>query len=125
MWGWGGDIATPDYNFDVHEVRQLVGRLPSGATRGSQALANAALAEPNFKKRVALLHQAERIELEASPYIIYSFTPSLSVTRNGHLDRLAAVARRRRPAVRLELAPAPAAAARAEGEQQLRRARSG
>jgi peptide/nickel transport system substrate-binding protein len=80
MWGWGGDIATPDYNFDVMKCTNWSADA-QWCNEKFTRLANEALAEPNFKKRVALLHEAERIELEASPYIVYSFTPSLSVTR--------------------------------------------
>ena len=80
MWGWGGDIATPDYNFDVMKCDNYSADAQWCNQRFTD-LASKALAEPNFKKRVAMLHEAERLELEASPYIVYSFTPSLSVTR--------------------------------------------
>ncbi len=80
MWGWGGDIATPDYNFDVMKCDNWSADAQWCNQRFTD-LASRALAEPNFKKRVAMLQEAERLELEASPYIVYSFTPSLSVTR--------------------------------------------
>ena len=51
-------------------VRPEVHRAHEGGAHGARS-----------KKRVDLLHQAERIELAASPYIIYDFGPYMSVTR--------------------------------------------
>ncbi|HEY7257956.1 MAG TPA: ABC transporter substrate-binding protein [Gaiellales bacterium] len=80
IWGWFGDLATPDYDFEV----LACGNPSSDSFWCDQRytdLTKQALSEPDQKKRVNLLHQAERIELAASPYIIYDFGPYLSVTR--------------------------------------------
>ncbi|HEU0192813.1 MAG TPA: hypothetical protein VFQ71_01360, partial [Gaiellales bacterium] len=80
MWGWGGDVSTPDYDFEV----LACGDASSDSfwcNRRYTALTKAALTEPDFQKRVDLLHKAEAMELRASPYIITQFTPYLSVTR--------------------------------------------
>jgi hypothetical protein len=44
-------------------------------------LTKKALTQPDFQKRVDLLHQAERIALTESRYVVTQFTPYLSVTR--------------------------------------------
>jgi peptide/nickel transport system substrate-binding protein len=80
IWGWGGDVATPDYNFSVMGC----GNWSADAQWCNpkfDKLAKEALAEPDFHKRVDMLHQAEKLELEASPYIIYAYSPYVSVTR--------------------------------------------
>jgi peptide/nickel transport system substrate-binding protein len=80
MWGWGGDVSTPDYDFEV----LACGDASSDSfwcNRRYTRLTKEALTQPDFKKRVDLLHQAEAMELRASPYIITQFTPYLSVTR--------------------------------------------
>ena len=64
-----------------------------------------------------MLHQAEKLELEASPYVVYAYTPYISVTRTDTWTQLHSRRRsRRRPAVRDELA---AAAADRAGRQDL------
>jgi len=80
MWGWGGDVSTPDYDFEV----LACGDASSDSfwcNRRYTKLTKEALTQPDFKKRVDLLHTAEAMELRASPYIITQFTPYLSVTR--------------------------------------------
>jgi ABC-type transport system substrate-binding protein len=80
MWDWGGDVATPDYDFEVLQCGN-----PSAdsmwCNKKYTALVNQALVTKDFKQRTALLHQAERIELKASPYMITDFSPYLSATR--------------------------------------------
>jgi peptide/nickel transport system substrate-binding protein len=80
MWGWFGDTATPDYDFEVLGCGN-----PSSdsfwCNKRYTQLTKQALTEPDFKKRVDLLHQAERIELTELPYIITNFGPYMVVTR--------------------------------------------
>ena len=113
-------LPTPDYNFEV----LACGNPSSDSMWCDQRyteLTKQALTEPDFKKRVDLLHQAERIELAASPYIIYDFGPYLSVTRTDTWTNWRPSPGSRRPAVRRELDPAPAAQPGREGEHELRR----
>jgi peptide/nickel transport system substrate-binding protein len=80
MWGWFGDISTPDYDFEI----LACGNQSSDShwcDKRYTDLTKRALTEPDFKKRIDLLHQAERIELAASPYIITQFGGYLTVTR--------------------------------------------
>ncbi len=80
MWGWFGDIPTPDYDFQV-----LTCGNPSAdamwCNHKYTKLVNEAGSTKNFKHRVALLHQAEKIELAQSPYVIVDFGPYMVATR--------------------------------------------
>ncbi len=80
MWSWGGDIATPDYNFEVMTCTNWSADA-QWCNHTFSKLTSEALTETDFKKRVELLHEAEKIELEQSPYVIYAYTPYISVTR--------------------------------------------
>lgn len=80
MWGWFGDIPTPDYDFEI----LACGNSSSDSmwcNHKYTALTKEALTTRDFKKRVDLLHQAERIELAQSPYVIVDFGPYMSATR--------------------------------------------
>ena len=80
MWGWFGDIPTPDYDFEILNCGD-----PSSDSMWCNhkytALTKQALTTRDFKKRVDLLHQAERIELAQSPYVIVDFGPYMVATR--------------------------------------------
>jgi peptide/nickel transport system substrate-binding protein len=80
MWGWFGDVSTPDYDFEI---------LACGNSSSDSfwcdpkytALTKKALTQKNFKQRVATLHAAEKLELAASPYVITDFGVYLVATR--------------------------------------------
>ena len=80
IWGWFGDLTTPDYDFEV-----LACGNPSSDSfwcdQKYTALTKAALTETDPKKRVDLLHRPSGSSSPPSPYIIYDFGPYLSVTR--------------------------------------------
>ncbi len=80
MWDWGGDTATPDY---VFEVLQCGNSSADSMWCNHQftKLSQQALRTKDFKKRVALLHQAEEIELRELPYVITDYSPYLETTR--------------------------------------------
>jgi peptide/nickel transport system substrate-binding protein len=80
MWSWGGDLTTPDYNFEVMTCSNTSADAQWCNPEFSKLTADA-LHERNFLKRVDMLHEAEKLELEASPYIVYAYTPYISVTR--------------------------------------------
>ena len=80
MWGWGGDLTTPDYNFEVMTCSNTSADAQWCNPEFSKLTADA-LHEKNFQKRVDMLHEAEKLELEASPYVVYAYTPYISVTR--------------------------------------------
>lgn len=69
IWGWSGDIFAPDFNFEV---------LQCGSGWTDSYYCNPAYDKPSkasrseldSKKRLALMHDAERIALEELPYII-------------------------------------------------------
>ena len=80
MWDWGGDLTTPDYNFEVMTCSNTSADAQWCNPEFSKLTAEA-LHEKNFQKRVDMLHEAEKLELEASPYVVYAYTPYISVTR--------------------------------------------
>ena len=80
MWDWGGDLTTPDYNFEVMTCSNTSADAQWCNPEFSKLTADA-LHEKNFQKRVDMLHEAEKLELEASPYVVYAYTPYISVTR--------------------------------------------
>lgn len=83
-WAWIGD-PTPDFNFSVLQT----GSAWTDSYYSNTAyddLTNEALGEPDFGKRVDLLHQAEKIAMTDLPYIpiVYSVTYDLTRTDTWH-----------------------------------------
>ena len=82
LWGWGGDLPSPDFNFEV----TLCGSYWSDTFYCNpdeyDPLPKQALRELDFDKRVDLLHQAERVMLEDAPYIILVHNNDIQITRN-------------------------------------------
>jgi peptide/nickel transport system substrate-binding protein len=69
LWGWSGDIGAPDFNLEVLQCE-------SGWTDSFYCnpeydeLALGALSELDPQKRLDMMHEAERIALRDSPYVI-------------------------------------------------------
>jgi peptide/nickel transport system substrate-binding protein len=82
LWGWGGDLPSPDFNFEV----TLCGSYWSDTFYCNpdeyDPLPTRALQELDFDERVDLLHQAERVVLRDTPYIILVHNNDIAVTRN-------------------------------------------
>ena len=81
IWGWFGDLGTPDYDFEI----LTCGSFSTDSYYCNpkfDKLSQEALAETDFDRRVELLHQAEKIALEESPYVFLTFQNSPYVTRN-------------------------------------------
>jgi peptide/nickel transport system substrate-binding protein len=80
-WGWGGDNDSPAFNLDV---------LVCGSSWQDSMYCNPAydklvadsLKELDFTKRVALMHDAEKLALKDAPYLITVHDNILAVTRN-------------------------------------------
>ncbi|MDX6376041.1 MAG: peptide/nickel transport system substrate-binding protein [Gaiellaceae bacterium] len=80
-WGWGGDNDSPAFNLDV---------LVCGSSWQDSMYCNPAydklvadsLKELDFAKRVALMHEAEKLALKDAPYLITDHANSIAVTRN-------------------------------------------
>lgn len=81
LWGWGGDLPSPDFNLEV----ALCGGYWSDTFYCNpdeyDPLPEAALRETDFDRRVELMHEAERIILRDSPYIFLVHDASILVTR--------------------------------------------
>ena len=81
LWGWGGDIPFPDFNFEV----TLCGGYWSDTfycnPEEYDPLPAQALSSLDFQERVDLMHQAERIILRDSPYIFLVHDASIQLTR--------------------------------------------
>jgi peptide/nickel transport system substrate-binding protein len=81
LWGWAGDLPSPDFNFEV----TLCGGYWSDTFYCNpdeyDPLPRAALRELDFERRVELMHEAERIVLRDSPYIILVHDAEVQVTR--------------------------------------------
>lgn len=81
LWGWAGDLPSPDFNFEV----TLCGGYWSDTFYCNpdeyDPLPKAALRELDFDRRVELMHEAERIILRDSPYIILVHDHYIQVTR--------------------------------------------
>ncbi len=81
LWGWGGDLPSPDFNFEV----TLCGGYWSDTFYCNpdeyDPLPAEALRTLDFDERVDLMHQAERIVLRDSPYIILVHDATVQVTR--------------------------------------------
>ncbi len=81
LWGWAGDLPSPDFNFEV--------TLCGGGWTDTfycnadeyDPLPKQALRELDFDRRVELMHEAERIILRDSPYLILVHDPQIQVTR--------------------------------------------
>ena len=99
LWGWSGDVPSPDFNFDVLRTnsawQDTYYSNPEYDRISLQSLHTLDEAE-----RIDLMHQAERIALRDLPYIYLVHDHTIYVTRTRHLAQLAAVAGRRggRPA---------------------------
>jgi peptide/nickel transport system substrate-binding protein len=80
-WGWAGDLPSPDFNFEV----TLCGGYWSDTFYCNpdeyDPLPAQALRELDFDRRVELMHEAERIILRDSPYIILVHDAQIQVTR--------------------------------------------
>ena len=70
MWDWFGESPTPDYDFEVLTCASF-STDSHCATRSSTRSRSWRSTETDFKKRVDLLHKAEKIALVDSPYIFY------------------------------------------------------
>jgi len=81
LWGWAGDLPSPDFNFEV----TLCGGYWSDTfycnPEEYDPLPKAALRELDFERRVELMHEAERIVLRDSPYLILVHNAQIQVTR--------------------------------------------
>jgi peptide/nickel transport system substrate-binding protein len=81
LWGWAGDLPSPDFNFEV----TLCGSYWSDTfycnPNEYDPLPQKALRELDFERRVELLHEAERVVLEDAPYIILVHDNEIQVTR--------------------------------------------
>jgi peptide/nickel transport system substrate-binding protein len=81
LWGWGGDLPSPDFNFEV----TLCGGYWSDTFYCNpdeyDPLPTRALQSLDFEERVDLMHQAERIVLRDSPYLILVHDAVIQVTR--------------------------------------------
>jgi len=81
LWGWAGDVPTPDFNFEVLQCG-------SGWTDSFYCnpeydrLSQGALTELDFEKRTQMLHEAEKISLRDLPYIPIVHDAYLYTTRN-------------------------------------------
>ena len=81
MWSWAGDAASPDYVMSVL-------RCTTNGTSDSMYcnpkyddLVSKSLFQTDFKKRVDLMHQAERIALADAPYIFTIHSNDITATR--------------------------------------------
>jgi peptide/nickel transport system substrate-binding protein len=81
LWGWSGDIGAPDFNLEVLQCE-------SGWTDSFYCnpeydeAALGALTELDPQRRVELIHEAERIALKESPYVILVHDGIVYVHRN-------------------------------------------
>ena len=81
LWGWSGDIGAPDFNLEVLQCE-------SGWTDSFYCnpeydeLSLGALSELDPQKRLDMMHDAERIALEESPYVILVHDGIVYVHRN-------------------------------------------
>jgi peptide/nickel transport system substrate-binding protein len=81
LWGWSGDIGAPDFNLEVLQCE-------SGWTDSFYCnpeydeLALGALSELDPQKRLDMMHEAERIALRDSPYVILIHDGIVYVHRN-------------------------------------------
>jgi peptide/nickel transport system substrate-binding protein len=81
LWDWnGGDPQSPDYDMDQLQCGSSYAD-SMWCNQRYTALTNEALQERNFHKRVALLHEAEKLELYYSPYVLTVYSPYIFVTR--------------------------------------------
>lgn len=82
LWGWAGDLPSPDFNFEV----TLCGSSWSDTfycnPEEYDPLPRQALRELNFERRVELMHEAERIILRDSPYLFLVHDAYVMVTRS-------------------------------------------
>jgi peptide/nickel transport system substrate-binding protein len=80
LWGWGGDLPSPDFNLEVTQCGSYWSDTfycnPTYDPLPTQALQSL-----DFKRRVGLMHQAERIILADVPYIILAHDKDIQVTR--------------------------------------------
>jgi peptide/nickel transport system substrate-binding protein len=81
LWGWGGDLPSPDFNFEV----TLCGSSWSDTfycnPEEYDPLPEAALRSLDFQERVDLMHRSERIVLRDSPYLILVHDALIYLTR--------------------------------------------
>jgi len=80
IWDWYGDVGTPDSLFS-YQACDYASSDALFCNKEFDRLAKQALGETDFKKRVDLLHQAERIGLEKGPYIYLVHPNAVFVTR--------------------------------------------
>jgi peptide/nickel transport system substrate-binding protein len=81
IWGWVGDLPSPDFNFEV----LLCGSGWSDTFYCNpdeyDPLPKQALEESDFERRVELMHEAERIALRDAPYVYLVHDNEIQVTR--------------------------------------------
>jgi peptide/nickel transport system substrate-binding protein len=81
LWGWGGDLPSPDFNFEV----TLCGSSWSDTfycnPEEYDPLPDSALRSLDFQERVDLMHEAERVVLRDSPYLILVHDSTIYLTR--------------------------------------------
>jgi peptide/nickel transport system substrate-binding protein len=80
LWGWGGDLPSPDFNLEVIECGSYWSDT-FYCNPEYDPLPQQALRSLDFDERVELMHEAERIMLEDSPYIILVHNNDIQVTR--------------------------------------------
>jgi peptide/nickel transport system substrate-binding protein len=81
LWGWGGDLPTPDFNFEVTRCGDYWSDT-FYCNPEYDPLPGRALQTLDFDERVAILHEAEKMILRDSPYLILVHDNDIEVTRN-------------------------------------------
>lgn len=81
LWGWSGDIPTPDFNFEPLQCGS--GWTDSFFCNAEyDRISMASVGEIDESKRLQLMHDAERIALVESPYVILVHDGITYVHRN-------------------------------------------
>jgi len=82
LWGWGGDLPSPDFNFEVTECGSFWSDTFYCNPDEYDPLPKTALQTLDFDERLEAMHDAERIVLRDNPYIILVHNHDIQVTRN-------------------------------------------